>query len=93
MKIKIWGSRGSLASAGPSTIRYGGNTVSVQVDGPDGSVLMLDAGTGIRRAGLALAGDAGGACAPHPSPYGSHPAWASLPVRTAEVHLGAAFKH
>jgi phosphoribosyl 1,2-cyclic phosphodiesterase len=57
MKITVWGSRGSVASAGPNTIRYGGNTVSVQVDGPDGSVLMLDAGTGIRRAGLALAGD------------------------------------
>ena len=56
MKITVWGSRGSVASAGPDTIRYGGNTVSVQVDGPDGSALVLDAGTGIRRAGLALAG-------------------------------------
>jgi phosphoribosyl 1,2-cyclic phosphodiesterase len=57
MEITVWGSRGSVASAGPDTIRYGGNTVSVQVDGPDGSVLVLDAGTGIRRAGVALAGD------------------------------------
>lgn len=57
MKITIWGSRGSIASAGPETIRYGGNTACVQVDGPDGSVLVLDAGTGMRRAGSALAGD------------------------------------
>jgi phosphoribosyl 1,2-cyclic phosphodiesterase len=57
MRITVWGSRGSVASAGPDTIRYGGNTVSVQVDGSDGSVLLLDAGTGIRRAGLELAGD------------------------------------
>jgi phosphoribosyl 1,2-cyclic phosphodiesterase len=57
MRITVWGSRGSVASAGPDTIRYGGNTVSVQVDGSDDSVLVLDAGTGIRRAGLELAGD------------------------------------
>ncbi|MCI0584488.1 MAG: MBL fold metallo-hydrolase [Chloroflexi bacterium] len=57
MRLTVWGSRGSLASAGPETIRYGGNTACVQVDGADGSVLVLDAGTGIRRAGLALAGD------------------------------------
>jgi phosphoribosyl 1,2-cyclic phosphodiesterase len=57
MRITVWGSRGSLASAGPDTIRYGGNTACVQVEGGDGSVLLLDAGTGIRRAGLGLAGD------------------------------------
>jgi phosphoribosyl 1,2-cyclic phosphodiesterase len=57
MRITVWGSRGSVASAGPDTIRYGGNTVCVQVDGSDGYVLLLDAGTGIRRAGLELAGD------------------------------------
>jgi phosphoribosyl 1,2-cyclic phosphodiesterase len=57
VKITIWGSRGSLASAGPETIRYGGNTACVQVEATDGSVLILDAGTGMRRAGAALAGD------------------------------------
>jgi phosphoribosyl 1,2-cyclic phosphodiesterase len=57
MKITVWGSRGSLASAGPETIRYGGNTACVQVDAAGGSVVVLDAGTGMRRAGSALAGD------------------------------------
>jgi phosphoribosyl 1,2-cyclic phosphodiesterase len=57
MRVTVWGSRGSLASAGPETIRYGGNTACVQVDGDNGSVLVLDAGTGMRRAGLRLAGD------------------------------------
>jgi phosphoribosyl 1,2-cyclic phosphodiesterase len=57
MRVTIRGSRGSLASAGPETIRYGGNTVCVQVDGEDGCVLVLDAGTGIRPAGSALRGD------------------------------------
>ena len=57
MNVTVWGSRGSLASAGPETVRYGGNTACVQVDGADGSVLVLDAGTGMRRAGAMLAGD------------------------------------
>jgi phosphoribosyl 1,2-cyclic phosphodiesterase len=57
MKVTIWGSRGSIACAGADTIRYGGNTSSVQVDGPDGSVIVLDAGTGVRMAGAALARD------------------------------------
>ena len=33
MKISIWGSRGSIASAGPDTVRYGGNTACVSVLG------------------------------------------------------------
>ena len=57
MRVTIWGSRGSLAAAGPDTIRYGGNTACVQVDSFDGSILILDAGTGMRHAGLRLAGD------------------------------------
>jgi phosphoribosyl 1,2-cyclic phosphodiesterase len=54
MKITLWGTRGSLASPGPETARYGGNTACVQVEGEDGSVLVLDSGTGIRRLGAAL---------------------------------------
>jgi phosphoribosyl 1,2-cyclic phosphodiesterase len=38
--------------------RYGGNTSCVQVFFDDGSQLILDAGTGIRTLGLALAADA-----------------------------------
>jgi phosphoribosyl 1,2-cyclic phosphodiesterase len=49
MRIRIWGSRGSLASAGPDTIRYGGDTACVEVLGEDGSLVILDAGSGIRR--------------------------------------------
>jgi len=49
VKITLWGTRGSLPSAGPDTIRYGGNTACVEVRGPKGSLLVLDAGTGIRR--------------------------------------------
>ncbi len=57
MRITLWGTRGSLASAGPETVRYGGNTSCVEVLGDDGTCLILDAGTGIRRLGAALAPD------------------------------------
>lgn len=54
MKVKLWGTRGSLATPGPETIRYGGNTSCVQVLGSEGTVLVLDAGTGIRQLGMLL---------------------------------------
>jgi phosphoribosyl 1,2-cyclic phosphodiesterase len=54
MKVTFWGTRGSLPSPGPETARYGGNTSCVQVVGSDGTLLVLDAGTGIRRLGMNL---------------------------------------
>jgi phosphoribosyl 1,2-cyclic phosphodiesterase len=54
MKVTLWGTRGSLAAPGPETARYGGNTSCVEVQGNDGTILILDAGTGLRRLGLAL---------------------------------------
>lgn len=54
MKVTFWGTRGSIAAAGPSTQGYGGNTSCVQVVGRDGSLVILDAGTGIRALGIEL---------------------------------------
>ena len=54
MKVKVWGVRGSVPSPGPETNRYGGNTSCVQVTLSDGTVIALDAGTGIRSFGLAV---------------------------------------
>ena len=54
MRARIWGCRGSLATPGPTTVRYGGNTSCVEVRPSDGSLIVLDAGTGIRLLGLAL---------------------------------------
>jgi phosphoribosyl 1,2-cyclic phosphodiesterase len=48
MKVAIWGTRGSLASPGPETARYGGNTSCVEVRAADDTVVVLDAGTGLR---------------------------------------------
>ncbi len=54
MKLKIWGSRGSIPAPGPETMRYGGNTSCVELTLSDGSKLILDAGTGIRDLGMAI---------------------------------------
>lgn len=54
MQATIWGCRGSLAAPGSATVRYGGNTSCVEVRVEDGTLLVLDAGTGIRPLGLAL---------------------------------------
>lgn len=51
MRIRLWGTRGSLATPGPQTIHYGGNTSCVELRGDDGDILVLDAGTGIRPLG------------------------------------------
>jgi phosphoribosyl 1,2-cyclic phosphodiesterase len=56
VRVDFWGCRGSIASAGPQTVRYGGNTASVQVTGDDGTILFLDAGTGIRAPSAMLRG-------------------------------------
>ena len=55
MRIRFWGTRGSLAKPGPSTIRYGGNTSCVEVQGADGTLIILDCGTGAHDLGRSLA--------------------------------------
>jgi phosphoribosyl 1,2-cyclic phosphodiesterase len=51
MRVTFYGVRGSVPTPGPSTVRYGGNTVCVEVRLADGSLIVLDAGTGIRELG------------------------------------------
>src|SRR5919201_1482119 len=58
MVVKVWGARGSIPSPGPETTRYGGNTSCVQITLSDGTIVVLDAGTGLRNLGLALTDDA-----------------------------------
>lgn len=47
MKVKFWGVRGSIASPGPQTVRYGGNTTCIEVRTDNNELIILDAGTGI----------------------------------------------
>ena len=47
MQVTFWGVRGSIASPGPATVRYGGNTTCIEVRTDAKDLLILDAGTGI----------------------------------------------
>jgi len=58
MLIRFWGTRGSLAKPGPTTLRYGGNTSCVEVRTADGTLIVLDCGTGAHELGQSL--EAGG---------------------------------
>jgi phosphoribosyl 1,2-cyclic phosphodiesterase len=61
LRVQFWGTRGSIPSPGPSTVRYGGNTPCVEVRTTDGWLIILDAGTGMRELGRSLLGRANGA--------------------------------
>ncbi len=47
MKVKFWGVRGSIASPGPATVRYGGNTTCIEIRTDNNELIIIDAGTGI----------------------------------------------
>ena len=47
MKVKFWGVRGSIASPGPKTVRYGGNTTCIEIRTDNNELIIIDAGTGI----------------------------------------------
>jgi phosphoribosyl 1,2-cyclic phosphodiesterase len=53
VRVVFWGCRGTIASPGADTARYGGNTSCVEVRLDDGTLLILDAGTGARALGQA----------------------------------------
>jgi phosphoribosyl 1,2-cyclic phosphodiesterase len=57
MRIKFWGTRGSIAVPGRQTIRYGGNTTCLEITLESGRVVIVDAGTGIRALGDKLAAE------------------------------------
>ena len=54
--VRFWGVRGSIACSGPRTVRYGGNTSSVEVRCGE-RMLLFDGGTGLRYLGNTLAQD------------------------------------
>ncbi|PON14705.1 hypothetical protein C2W62_27700 [Candidatus Entotheonella serta] len=59
MQITFRGTRGSIPSPGLQTARYGGNTSCVDVRLDDGTLLIFDAGTGIRALGGAMMAEPG----------------------------------
>src|SRR4030095_12808390 len=54
MRVRFWGTRGSIATPGPDTVRFGGNTSCVQVTTDAGAHFILDCGSGARQLGAAL---------------------------------------
>jgi CheY-like chemotaxis protein len=54
MRVRFWGTRGSVPTPGTTTVRYGGNTSCVEVRAADGAIVVLDCGTGAIPLGRAL---------------------------------------
>ncbi|MDP7362217.1 MAG: MBL fold metallo-hydrolase [Candidatus Latescibacteria bacterium] len=57
MRVKLWGTRGSVANPSTTTSQYGGNTPCVEVRGTAGEVIILDAGIGLHWLGQRLMGE------------------------------------
>ncbi|MGC9424233.1 hypothetical protein, partial [Vibrio sp.] len=52
MKVRFWGVRGSIASPGPDTVQFGGNTSCLELRfGETNRLIIIDAGSGIRLLG------------------------------------------
>ena len=61
LRLQFWGTRGSIPTPGPETVRYGGNTPCVELRTSEGWLIVLDAGTGVRELGRSLISRANGA--------------------------------
>lgn len=63
LRLRFWGTRGSVPAPGPRTVRYGGNTPCLEVRTDTGALVILDAGTGIRELGRSLVASGDGIAA------------------------------
>src|SRR4051812_17968877 len=54
MRVRFWGTRGSIATPGPGTVHFGGNTSCVEVTTASGALLILDCGTGVHALAASL---------------------------------------
>ena len=73
MQVRFWGTRGSIAKPGPSTVRYGGNTSCVEVRSASGTIIVLDCGTGAHALGQSLVQEGAAASSGHI--FVSHTHW------------------
>jgi phosphoribosyl 1,2-cyclic phosphodiesterase len=58
MRVRFWGTRGSIPKPGPGTVRYGGNTACVEVRSDSGTLVVIDCGTGAHDLGQTLLAEA-----------------------------------
>ncbi len=56
MKVEFWGVRGSAPVSGRNYVKYGGHTPCAAVESSTGALVVMDAGTGIKKLGERLAG-------------------------------------
>ena len=54
MRITCWGARGSIPVSGKEYVKYGGDTTCIEVRSKDDDVIIIDAGTGMRKLGNKL---------------------------------------
>lgn len=54
MKIRFWGTRGTIPTPLPDRMKYGGNTTCIEIRTDAGDIILLDGGTGLYQAGLDL---------------------------------------
>jgi len=54
MRITCWGSRGSTPVSGKEVLKYGGDTSCLEIRTDNDDIIIVDAGTGIRRLGNSL---------------------------------------
>lgn len=54
MIIRCWGARGSIPVSGPEFLIYGGDTTCIEIRTKDDEIVIIDAGSGIRRLGNSL---------------------------------------
>lgn len=54
MRIKFWGTRGSIPVPGKNTLKFGGNTPCIEIYNGGDEVIILDAGSGIRELGFEI---------------------------------------
>ncbi len=54
MRIRFWGVRGTIPTPGYDTVRTGGNTSCIDILTTDNQLIIIDAGSGIRRLGMTI---------------------------------------
>ena len=54
MKIRCWGARGSIPVSGGDYVTYGGDTTCIEIRTRADEIIIIDAGSGIRRLGNLL---------------------------------------
>jgi len=57
MLVRSWGSRGSISVSGKEYLKYGGETSCIEIQTSSGDLIILDAGSGIRKLGNRLMED------------------------------------